>query len=477
MNMTRALFQHIIEQYVLPLMPIAREGIIESASEVGFAYGLSDKTVQTISKDGSAYIYFSPRQNKPDYYYVSQLSCNTTHLKTVRHVLDLILSSINKLHIPEDARCSFYMDALCQTSVTLGICTILAGPMQDSSLLAQVIYALEKWAQKTYEGRKVPFGIIVDLDDKENDAVKQNYISFLESKYSASFTDGVFSAIILNSNGQIIQHVALPTTNSKTNQKAGAVKKNRFSLVPARFENFSKQCYDQKVGLIALSNGDILAVKGGELVYAKREGQWLTYGYSAFFRPCMDSLMAFEKKRSSKRYITFVEKISKSIYLSILDASFAHTGACISVVDFKQYDSQLNDMLRNCLITEEIDSGDDFVGKVEKSKFDAMVTKHAIIRQLIHYNVNKLSTPSTYSFAQLSQKLRAELLSMDGAMVVDKLGSVRSVGAILKISPGSEEGGRMAAARELSKYGIAFKVSEDGGITGVYNEKVIFRIG
>ena len=78
---------------------------------------------------------------------------------------------------------------------------------------------------------------------------------------------------------------------------------------------------------------------------------------------------------------------------------------------------------------------------------------------------------------QVHIPLPSSLKSMDGATVIDKRGIIRSVGAILRISPGSEEGGRMAAARELSKYGIAFKVSEDGGITGVYKEKVVFKIG
>lgn len=477
MNMTRTLFEHIIQQYVLPLIPVANEGRIISSDECSFANMLSEKTVQIISEGDFTYICFSPRQIMPEFYYISKLSCASDHLKTARSVLNQILSSIGRAQIlDDDSRSIFYVDALCQTSVTIGLCSILAGSIKDSSLLTQVIYALEKWSQKTYEGRKVPFGIIIDFDNKEYDPDKRSYISFLDSKYSASFSDGVFSAIVLNAHGQIMQHLSLPTSSAKTSLKNGTVKKNHYSLVPERFENFSKQCYNLRIGVIALSSGDILTVKGCELLYAKREGRWLAYGYSAFFRPCMNYVMAFSNKRS-QRNNTFVERISKSIYLSILDASFAHTGACISVVDFKQYDDGLKVMLHNCLISEDIDKSDDFVRKVGQSKYDAMTAKHAIIRQLTHYKVSDVSQPSTHSFAQLSQKLRVELLSMDGATVIDKRGIIRSVGAILRISPGSEEGGRMAAARELSKYGIAFKVSEDGGITGVYKEKVVFKIG
>ena len=84
-----------------------------------------------------------------------------------------------------------------------------------------------------------------------------------------------------------------------------------------------------------------------------------------------------------------------------------------------------------------------------------------------------LDTPR--SFVKLSNKLRVELMSMDGAVVLDRRGCVRTAGAILKIQPGSEEGARYAAARALSRYGVSFKVSEDGGITGLYNEKIVFR--
>ena len=66
---------------------------------------------------------------------------------------------------------------------------------------------------------------------------------------------------------------------------------------------------------------------------------------------------------------------------------------------------------------------------------------------------------------------------MDGAVIIDRRGIVRSVGAILTIKPGSEEGGRMAAARKLSDYGVAIKVSEDGGITGLWKGKIVFHFG
>ena len=74
------------------------------------------------------------------------------------------------------------------------------------------------------------------------------------------------------------------------------------------------------------------------------------------------------------------------------------------------------------------------------------------------------SLPST-NFAHIPRKLRAELLSIDGATLVFDDGSVFAVGAILKIPGGSSSGGRKAAALTLAEHGIGIKVSNDGHIT------------
>ena len=55
---------------------------------------------------------------------------------------------------------------------------------------------------------------------------------------------------------------------------------------------------------------------------------------------------------------------------------------------------------------------------------------------------------------------------MDGATILDYQGNVIAAGAIVKVGAGSEGGGRLAAAKALSKYGLAIKISSDGGIRG-----------
>ena len=84
---------------------------------------------------------------------------------------------------------------------------------------------------------------------------------------------------------------------------------------------------------------------------------------------------------------------------------------------------------------------------------------------------NIRSMISGRKFSDLSRKLRQELLSVDGATVIDNDGDIVAVGAIIMIENGSFSGGRLAAAKTLSKYGVSLKISEDGQIQGFKFDK------
>ena len=67
-------------------------------------------------------------------------------------------------------------------------------------------------------------------------------------------------------------------------------------------------------------------------------------------------------------------------------------------------------------------------------------------------------------FQKLDRKLRGELIAMDGACILNHAGEVYSFGAIIQNDSGSTGGGRGAAAKKLSTYGMAVKISTDGYI-------------
>lgn len=88
-----------------------------------------------------------------------------------------------------------------------------------------------------------------------------------------------------------------------------------------------------------------------------------------------------------------------------------------------------------------------------------------------------LSLVAGREFSNIDRKLRAELISMDGACILNLDGHVCSAGAIIRNDSGSSGGGRSAAARKLSRNrGMAVKVSTDGYIELFINYSHIYAI-
>jgi hypothetical protein len=70
----------------------------------------------------------------------------------------------------------------------------------------------------------------------------------------------------------------------------------------------------------------------------------------------------------------------------------------------------------------------------------------------------------------MPRRLRLEMLSMDGATILDREGNILTAGTIIEVGGGSPGGGRTAAAMALARYGTGIKVSQDGPVD-------IYRVG
>ena len=95
-------------------------------------------------------------------------------------------------------------------------------------------------------------------------------------------------------------------------------------------------------------------------------------------------------------------------------------------------------------------------------------SKVALLSMMLMLNISCVLNKviGNRKFFQLYRKLRQEIVAIDGATVVDYNGDLVAVGAIIKIDAGSKGGGRIAAARTLSNYGIAIEISSDSSIKG-----------
>jgi len=458
-------FDQCIRENILPLIPTANDTpkLIKLETE-------PTKPIVFLDDDG-LHIDFSPGRNPQEYFLRVNLSTELNSTKTFRKVFEKIVST------REDARDFVaktkkstkkldhrqYLRGLDAISCQLGICQSLADRRQDAKLLSEIITILSSWSSKKYEGKNVPFGIVIDFDKISIPTRKINFIDFLESNYCAVFTDGVFSAVILDREGKLCEYKHLYPFRKNTS------KYNQTTLSPTRFCGFSELCdLPDKIGIISLINGDILLFRNKTLMFAKRRGKWTNFDWSRFFNPFLYKYSPDYYKNNLKKRDKGL-RLSKSVYISLLDVSFAHNSACLGLACETQ--GEILTTLENCNFFSDPDPA--IKGPIEQHKL-----KLSVLMEFVNYRraSNGMKSSSSKKFYMLPDQLRTELLSLDGATVIDWKGNIHAAGAIISVDSGIMGGGRTTAAKKLSEYGLAFKVSEDGSITGFHENVEMFKI-
>lgn len=327
-----------------------------------------------------------------------------------------------------------------------------------------LIDELNLWSTRTYEGNNTTFGFVVDDspiqgEEKFETCKNLHYTNILSKDFSALLCDGKTSCVELNSNGYMVNHITIPQLG--------------FADIcgPFKYVNMAHQCYINRVGLSLLPNGDMLIFRDQELVFAKRRGQWNCFSH--------DEIMAkLAVKPTEQNY-----DLRKSIYLTALDTSFAKTGGCIvylkkenvenvlnhidlfDIVSERYYNIKKNMEYDKIEFTTDPEEMEAFQEKYKKNFTEFCSARNAIKVKTLNKIINGRK------FHDLSRVLREELVGIDGATIVDSEGEIVAVGAIIKIEAGSTGGGRLAAAKQLSKYGVAMKISADGIIEGFSYDK------
>ena len=324
---------------------------------------------------------------------------------------------------------NIYRNARFNVALEIGLCSWLG-----SECIYDLIQRLREWSQKTYEGSHMSFGFIIDSTKTTTGVV--DYLSFLKSNHSAVFTDGMSSGIKLDHKGRIVKYFSAMQWNPID---------EKTPWTPYDFIDFTKMCKSENgsnwIGIIMQSNGDMLIFKSQQLVFVKRNGKWMYLDSYTIHSTIKDRYLDQDEniEEANKK------KFADEVYLSVLDTSFAHTGGCIAIIDNKYIDI----VKTKCFPKDSLD--DDELSSEKKT----------IIKRLI--STSAIDGEKQY-FQYLDRKLRLELLSLDGATVLDSSGKILCVGAIVKIDGGSDGGGRLAATTELAKYGLAMKISMDGSI-------------
>lgn len=322
----------------------------------------------------------------------------------------------------------------------LGMCQWLTPTMRDAVTLHTIICRMIEWSSRTYEGKNVPFGIVVDFG-KTVTTGAADYLHFLENDSSAVFTDGIFSGIMLDKMGKIICFLTRNSTppDQRLEQEI---------FVPYQFIDIARHCVDEKIGIIVLTNGEILLIKNQAVCFAKRGRKWVYFDWTRVYSKLRPYFLCDIDTTEE-----IIRKKIQSIYCTLLDVSFSHTGGCLSIV----HPNKAKALNEEKIVADRFDlysEGNPLEGMSSENK-----EKAEILSYLLRYPEQQLQ-----SFFELEKPLRREILSLDGATVVSLNGSFYCAGSIVAVPGGSSAGGRTAAAKQLAKFGVGIKISEDGYI-------------
>ncbi|WP_106507714.1 hypothetical protein [Brachybacterium timonense] len=217
----------------------------------------------------------------------------------------------------------------------------------------------------------------------------------------------------------------------------------------------------------------------GEVFAVQRHGAWSPWSNSAV--------------RRGWNGINQRNGLKLAIMDSLVDASFGPHGALLAAVH-QNDPEQIRRLARGLGVTVAEESIDDSAHATEAGARPVPSTSRIWSRRLLdlqdpaqpasqvsldirrHLYAGDASTEPLL-FQELSRQQRLELLSLDGATIVDiDTGEILAVGAIVNLDEKQEAGGgRASAARSLAKHGVAFKVSQDGAIHGWHHWRGVIQ--
>jgi hypothetical protein len=286
---------------------------------------------------------------------------------------------------------------------------VLARAMTGRDMHDPILSALdwlEGWAERSYEGRSIVAAVGFDPRAEGGNLTLEELCSL---EFSAVLSNGVDTVVSVDARGRVVGHESLRPPETPP------------PFAPYLYAALATWAGDGRVALALTERGEILVFRDSQLLFAKRAGRWhfVTHRPVITRMPVPNSLA-----------------LRTAVYESCLDASVADSGACIGVV-MKDRAAEWKDVVIPA---------------------DRLHERQSLKAAALHLLI------AGRSFLELDRRFRLELLSIDGALVLDHRGQVLAVGAILKIPGGSTGGGRLAAAHALASLGLGIKVSQDGSI-------------
>ncbi len=282
----------------------------------------------------------------------------------------------------------------------------------------ETIQIYTQWASEVYEGERIAHtvGIHSFSNSKSSGAILGDLRNAGAVKLLGATPD---TLLVTDAHGMILglENISM---------KLAGYRSNRDALAPIHLNDTAMWTNSQrKVAVHLTTNGEILIFRKKVLKFAKRRGVWHAFPHKAV----LDGLLSGDGEEQEA-------KVKKSVYLTVLDMAFSGHGACIGVLPpLPGKEPGALPVSPESLLQTETPSP--IIG---------------LFKELVDGR----------KFHELPRKIRVSLCRVDGALLLDSMGNIQAVGAIVKTKGAATGGGRTAAAQALGENGIGIKVSQDG---------------
>jgi hypothetical protein len=292
--------------------------------------------------------------------------------------------------------------------------------------IGSVLRFVRSLTQETYENERLSYGLVVSSRAEGTEPISQAF----DSKRLKCLTDGFSTALLLDGHGRIAGYTSLQVSAREA-----------FSLSrrPWWVAGLAERSADLRgVGIALGRSGEMAIVYRGRLWFSHRSGRWQIWNHTEI----IDRLQAEWHGRGKRGN---VDEVLRYLYHLALDMSFRGSGCLLVILLSWKH-------LGNLLISTTDAVGSRGRGAIERS----------------------LDTLFGHKRVQfVDRRILADVASLDGAVIVDRNGSVLAYGAMTKPASGSNQGARTRAAVAASKFGLVIKVSSDGQIS-MYTNRYCF---
>lgn len=291
---------------------------------------------------------------------------------------------------------------------------------EHAQTVYRVLQVYTQWASETHEGKRTSHTTGIHFNQSKpgaSDFYASRHVGCLKTLGSTEDT-----LLAIGGDGTIL---GMELVSVRLNN----YKKNRDILAPIHKADIAMWTNTRQKAAISLTEqGDILIFKDKQLLFAKRRSHWRSFPHRLIMGEVIPDSLSREERESRK-----------AVYLTALDIALTHRGACLGVFPGPDSLSRCLELTRPELLFS--------------SPF--MLPGSHVLASVVN----------SRKFYEIPRKLRADLCSVDGALIIDTSGTILTAGAILRTEGGPVTGGgRSAAAKALARCGFGIKISSDGYI-------------